>query len=84
MTNDYKQLFQKQRSHFLTKVQHHTIADRRRKLKSIKDWIKKNHKEIIESISADFKKSPEEIKFGEIKPVLSEINDALIHVRKWS
>ena len=32
----------------------------------------------------DFKKSPEEVRIAEIKPVISEINDALKNLRDWA
>lgn len=84
MANDFTDLFKRQNAHFQSKIRHQSLTDRRRKLKMMKDWVRKNQEEIIQSIHADFQKSPEEIKFGEIKPVLNEINDALINLRKWS
>ena len=84
MSNEFTELFQEQRSHFLSVVKHASLAERRKKLLAIKKWIRQNEDHIISTIEADFSKSPEEIKFGEIKPVLSEINEALINLKKWS
>ena len=76
MSKQFTDLFQKQKNHFLSFVKHEKIADRRNKLRAIKTWMRRNESLIISSIAADFNKSTEEIKFGEIKPVLSEINEA--------
>ncbi|MBL4703268.1 MAG: aldehyde dehydrogenase family protein, partial [Flavobacteriales bacterium] len=84
MANDFNELFEQQKDHFIKVVRHYSINDRRKKLKSIKDWIRKNENEIVKALHDDFRKPAEEIKFGEIKPVLGEINDALINLRKWS
>jgi len=84
MSNEFTELFQDQRSHFLSVKKHVPLSDRRMKLRAIKKWIRDNEDHIIGVIGADFNKSPEEIKFGEIKPVLSEINEALINLKKWS
>jgi len=84
MSNQFTDLFQKQKNHFLSSVKHEKIADRRNKLRAIKTWMRRNESLIISSIAADFNKSTEEIKFGEIKPVLSEINEALVNLRSWS
>ena len=83
MAHDYTELFQTQRQQFLHRTRFQTVAERRQKLKDMKVWIRKNQDEIISSVNADFGKSPEEIKFGEIKPVLGEIDDALENMRKW-
>ena len=82
--HDYTALFQQQRRHFIKEIKGQSLADRRRKLKKMKDWIKQNQTEIVQSVHADFRKPPEEILFTEIKPVLGEINDALVNLRKWS
>jgi aldehyde dehydrogenase (NAD+) len=84
MAHNYNELFDKQKKHFIKVVKLDSINDRRRKLRSIKDWIKKNEEEIVQAIHKDFKKPIEEIKFGEIKPVVGEISDALINLRKWT
>ncbi len=84
MAHDFTTLFNDHRNYFLKEVKHQSIQDRRRKLKAMKDWIRKNEDEVVSCVNADFGKAPEEIKFSEIKPILGEINDALVNMRKWT
>ena len=76
MSKQFTDLFQKQKNHFLSFVKHEKIADRRNKLRAIKTWMRRNESLIISSIAADFNKSTEEIKFGEIRIRVIETLDA--------
>jgi len=84
MANPFQEIRFKQQFYFENTLRKSSLFDRKQKLKKVKKWIKKNEQEIILALYNDFKKSPEEVLFAEIKPVISEINDALKHLRDWA
>lgn len=82
--NTYQELHKNQLSHFHKVVKKSSIWDRKQKLKSIKKWLKANEEYVINELQKDFKKTPEEVMISEIKPVISEIRDAIHNVRFWA
>ncbi len=84
MSNPFEELHSNISIHFQEKVKHERLYSRKQKLIRIKQWIKKNQTEIQNAIYSDFRKSPEEVLFSDIKPVLEEIKDALKHLRDWA
>lgn len=84
MKEEVKELFQKQKRFFRKEMRSQGIADRRRKLKAMRTWIRQHEEEIVKAVHSDFKKPAEEIRLSEIKPVLLEIDDALVNLRNWA
>ncbi len=60
------------------------LSSRMQRLRALKDWIQKNEYLIQKSIYKDFKKPAAEVDMTEIYPVLTELKDALRHIKKWS
>lgn len=60
-----------------------TANQRIEKLKKLKQAIEKYSDEIREALHKDFRKSPHEVDLTEIMPVLSEIKDAIHHLKSW-
>lgn len=60
------------------------LSARIQRLRALKDWIQKNEYLIQKSIYKDFKKPAAEVDMTEIYPVLTELKDALRHVKKWN
>ncbi len=61
-----------------------TSADQRRaKLRGLLDALMVHRAEAHAALAADFRKSPEEVDLSELYPVVSELKDALRHLRRW-
>jgi len=61
-----------------------TSADQRRaKLRALLEALLAHRTEAQAALAADFRKSPEEVDLTELYPVVSEIKDALRHLRQW-
>mgnify|MGYP003949548553 FL=1 len=84
MANPFQEIRNKQQFYFENTLRKTSIFERKQKLKQVKKWIKANESLIIKALYDDFKKSPEEVRIAEIKPVISEINDALKNLRDWA
>ena len=54
-----------------------------RNLKKLKEQIEIHAQEIREALYKDFKKSLQEVDLTEIMPVISEIKDAVSHLKSW-
>jgi aldehyde dehydrogenase (NAD+) len=83
MINQFQNLFDSQKSHFKNELKNSSINDRLKKLKSLKNWIKKNEKLICEEIYKDFEKGEEEVLLTEIKPIIDEIKQHIYHLEEW-
>lgn len=84
MANPFQETLSKQQKYFENTLRKASLFERKQKLKKVKVWIKKNEEQIKTALYNDFKKSPDEALISDIKPVISEINDALKHLRDWS
>jgi len=84
MDNPFQEIRDKQQTYFENSLRKASLFERKQKLKKVKKWIKANESVITKALYDDFKKSPEEVLLAEIKPVISEINDALKHLRDWA
>ncbi len=82
--NDYTQLFKIQQQHFLNVLKKERLFARKERLLKLKKWIKQNQDAIKLALYNDFNKSPQEVAISEIKPVISEINQALKELRNWA
>jgi aldehyde dehydrogenase (NAD+) len=60
------------------------LADRKKKLKALRDWIFTNRARIQEAAYKDFRKPAAEVDGTEIFPVVSEIKLALAHLDEWA
>ncbi|MCB1323902.1 MAG: aldehyde dehydrogenase family protein [Leptospiraceae bacterium] len=60
-----------------------TAADRIRRLRALRDAIEARTPELYEAMQADFRKSAREVDLTEILPAISEINDAIKHLKRW-
>jgi len=84
MANPFQEIRNNQQFYFENTLRKSALFERKQKLKKVKKWIKANESHIIKALYDDFKKSPEEVRLADIKPVISEINDALKHLRDWA
>ncbi len=75
-------LFELQKTLFIKKNEN-DISDRLKKIKKIKNWIKKHEQLIIETILKDYKKPIVEIYTTEFKPVISHIDHTIKNLKKW-
>ena len=60
-----------------------TANQRIEKLQKFKQQIEKYADEIRAAVHKDFRKSPHEVDLTEILPVISEIKDAIHHLKSW-
>lgn len=65
------------------KIATSTAKERIEKLKKLKEQIEFHSQEIREALYKDFRKSPQEVDLTEIMPVISEIKDAVSHLKSW-
>jgi|JI10StandDraft_1071094.scaffolds.fasta_scaffold00668_28 aldehyde dehydrogenase (NAD+) len=65
------------------KIATSTAKERIEKLKKLKEQIEIHSQEIRDALYKDFKKSPQEVDLTEIMPVISEIKDAVSHLKSW-
>ena len=84
MANPFQEIRNNQQFYFENTLRKSSLFERKQKLKKVKKWVKANESHIIKVLYDDFKKSPEEVRIAEIKPVISEINDALKNLRDWA
>lgn len=59
------------------------IANRKKRLKVISDWIFANREKIKQAVYNDFKKPLLEVDISEIYPVVAEIRHAITHLNAW-
>ena len=76
-------IFQAQKSKSL-QLRSEPISMRIRRLKILKKWIDNNTNHIQQAVYADFKKPAVEVDLSDIYPVLTELKDAIKHVKRWS
>jgi aldehyde dehydrogenase (NAD+) len=60
------------------------IADRKKRLKKLNDWIFANRERIKQAVHQDFSKPLLEVDTSEIYPVVAEIRHALANLDNWS
>lgn len=82
--NPYKSILEKQRKYFIETGRTKSLYDRKQTLKKLRNWIKQNQELILTELAKDFGKSREELMISEIKPIASEIKDALSNIRFWA
>lgn len=78
-----KHIFDQQLIFFNEHLRHQEIRFRKQKLKSLKKWIVNNQKDIRAALFEDLRKPEPEADFGDIKPVLWEIDHALEKMDEW-
>jgi len=83
MDSTLKQIFEQQRIFFNEQLRYQEIRFRKQKLKSIRKWILNNQKEIREALYEDLRKPEPEADFGDVKPVLWEIDHTLEKIDEW-
>ena len=84
MANPFQEIRNNQQFYFENTLRKTSLFERKQKLRKVKKWIKANESQIIKALYDDFKKSPEEVRISDIRPVISEINDALKNLRDWA
>ncbi len=77
------EVFQAQQKHALS-LRRESLWARVRKLKALKQWIDSNAYHIQKAIYADFKKPAHEVDMSDIYPVLTELKDAIVHLKEWA
>jgi aldehyde dehydrogenase (NAD+) len=60
-----------------------TAKQRQAKLQALLDALLAHREEAQAALTADFRKSPEEVDLTELYPVISEIKEALRHLPRW-
>ncbi|MBO9701433.1 MAG: aldehyde dehydrogenase family protein [Sporocytophaga sp.] len=83
MDSSLKQIFEHQRIFFNEHLRYQEIRFRKQKLKNIRKWILNNQKLIREALYEDLRKPEPEADFGDIKPVLWEIDHTLEKLDDW-
>ena len=76
-------LFEIQKKFFYNNLINEKINYQLKKLKLIREWIKKNEKEIIDNILKDYKKPITEIYTTELKPAISHIDYTIRNLKNW-
>ncbi len=74
--------FQQQKQRAL-KLRTSTYEERLSRLKKLKQAVLDNQEDMCKAAWADFRKTPAEVEFAEIFAVLSQVNHAISHLRKW-
>ncbi|RHX88549.1 aldehyde dehydrogenase family protein [Leptospira stimsonii] len=80
---EIERVFKLQKQHFHKVMKLTNANERIQRLKKLKAAIIKYTPEIEKAVNADFRKNEREVDITEIMPSISEINDAIHHVRKW-
>jgi aldehyde dehydrogenase (NAD+) len=65
------------------KIANTTANQRIEKLKKFKSQVEKYSQDLRDAMFKDFRKSPQEVDLTEIMPVISEIKDAILHLKSW-
>jgi aldehyde dehydrogenase (NAD+) len=60
------------------------LENRKKRLRALREWIKKNREAIQQAVYADFKKPSVEVDATEIFPALDEIKLALENLERWA
>lgn len=81
--SDFRAQFDQQKAYFHAHLQTSNATARIKKLKRLKRWILDHQEDIRKAVYADFKKPAHEADATEIHPVVSEIKDAIRHIREW-
>ncbi len=79
----FDEIMKKQRE-FFAAGKTRDVSVRRSYMKKLKRAIKNNEKDIIDALYSDFRKAPFETYSTEIGPVLSELGDAIRHIKTWA
>lgn len=61
-----------------------TIGDRKKKLRSLKNWVDEHSDRIILALYKDFKKPEVEVLLSEIQPVAAAARHAINNVHRWA
>ncbi|TGK34525.1 aldehyde dehydrogenase family protein [Leptospira gomenensis] len=80
---EIERVFKLQKEHFHKVMKLTKASDRIHRLKKLKAAIVKYTPEIEKAVNEDFRKNEREVDISEIMPSISEINDAIHHVRRW-
>jgi aldehyde dehydrogenase (NAD+) len=78
-----KTIFEAQKKKSL-ELRNGSLADRKRKLKLLLDWILAYRSEITTAVQKDLGKPEVEVELSEILPVTSEIRHALANLNRWA
>ncbi|HNI12438.1 MAG TPA: aldehyde dehydrogenase family protein, partial [bacterium] len=79
----FSELFEAQKKHFQSHIKSSRPDARIVKLKKIRTWITAHAQDIRDAIYEDFRKPSVEVDLTDIRPVLMEIEHALVHIRSW-
>lgn len=80
---EIERVFKLQKQHFHKVMKLTSASQRIDRLKKLRQAIFKYTPEIEKAVNSDFRKHAREVDITEIMPSISEINDAIHHVRKW-
>ncbi len=78
-----KEIFTRQQARAL-QLRTESIANRRKRLKLLEEWVLANRLLIQDALAKDFQKVPQETDLSETYVALTEIRQALKHLRRWS
>ena len=81
---ELEDIVSRHQDYFKNKLLFTTIKDRISKIKKIRNWVKNNESQIIQTCLKDYNKPLTELYSTEIKPVLNHINFTLSNIRDWA
>jgi aldehyde dehydrogenase (NAD+) len=81
--NPYQSLFEGQQKYFLQNVRKTSAKERIAKLKKLRNWVVAHKQDIRDALYKDFRKPAVEVDLSETKVVLTEIDHAVKHLKKW-
>jgi aldehyde dehydrogenase (NAD+) len=79
---EIKRVFERQRETAL-RWRTSTADERKARIKRLRNAIVANTESLYDAAYKDFTRPPAEVDFTELLPVMTEISDALRHVKKW-
>jgi len=82
--NKLDNIFISQKNNFRNNLIFTTVKERIKKIKRIREWIKKNENLIIQTSIQDYKRPVPEFYATEFNPVLNHINFTLKNIKKWA
>jgi aldehyde dehydrogenase (NAD+) len=82
ISDSIQEVFQLQKQHSMV-LRSEPVANRKKRLLALRQWIKSNREAIQEALYKDFKKPSVEVDATEIFPVLDEIKCVLNNLDQW-
>lgn len=82
--NPYQSILDSQITFFNSTLKSRSIYERKQTLKRLRSWLKENQDLIRTELHKDLKRCDEDLTLSEIRPIVSDIKDALKNLRFWA